>query len=209
MEHQEALDTHAAEGYLLGDLTAAEYAAFEEHFADCDECFADIRDTATVVAAVRGTEEKKEPAKRRQYKPLVWFPVAASVAFAMLGTIGVQAHKVTQLKGQLAELNQPHKIPVHTLIVQRGPEKKDFVDGNRDSVLEFDIDLDLASAPFTCKIVDVHGNTRGRPFSVTANEARDLVSLRIPAKFFEPGTYSLIVTGTGGVSEPVKTFEVR
>lgn len=59
MSHEEAINTHAAEAYLLGDLTGAEYAAFEEHFADCDACFALVRDGATVITAARTANTKE------------------------------------------------------------------------------------------------------------------------------------------------------
>jgi hypothetical protein len=205
VEHQEALDTHAAEGYLLGDLTAAEYAAFEQHFADCDECFADVRDAATVVAAVRVDGEKKELTKRGQSKLMPWFAAAASVVAAMLGTVTTyQAHQLAQLRkpGLVAQVDLPRD--------QRGAAEKDVVvNGSRDAVLNFDITLEPASAPFTCRIVDAQGHTRNDPVSVSADEAAAPVNLKIPAKSLEPGEYSLIVSGTGGVSLPEKRFKVR
>jgi hypothetical protein len=217
MEHEDAIQMNAVEGYLLDDLTDDERDAFEEHCADCKTCFADVQAGATFTTTLGELTDLREltdlvpvPVPASRYNPRFVFATAASLVLS-IGCVGYQHFAViAPLRAQLAELNQPHKIPVHTLIVQRGPEKKNLVDGSRDSILEFDVDPELAPAPFTCKIVDANGKTRGRPFSVTANETSDLIALQIPAKFLEPGTYSLIVTGTGGVSEPdIKKFEVR
>jgi len=204
VEHQEAIETHAAEGYLLGDLTAAEHEAFEEHFADCETCFADVRDGATVVAAVRADARAEKPVRRglRDFFPT--FAAAASIAVALLTMIGYQAF-------ELAEMRKPHLVPVGELPQERrGPEEKPLiVNGRADFILNFDITLDLASAPFACKIVDSQGKTHGDPVIVTAEQARKPVDIEIPGRVLAPGDYSLIVTGTGGVSVPEKRFKVE
>ncbi len=43
MTHQQALDTMAAERYLLDEMTEIEKHAFEEHFFDCDDCAHEVR----------------------------------------------------------------------------------------------------------------------------------------------------------------------
>ena len=43
MTHQQALDTMAAERYLLDEMTEIEKHAFEEHFFDCADCAHEVR----------------------------------------------------------------------------------------------------------------------------------------------------------------------
>ncbi len=43
MTHQQALDTMAAERYLLDEMTEIEKHAFEDHFFDCDDCADEVR----------------------------------------------------------------------------------------------------------------------------------------------------------------------
>ena len=202
MEHQEALDTHAAEGYLLGDLTAAEYAAFEEHFADCDECFADVRDTATVVAAVR----VKNPAQAKggQQNRIPWFAAAASVSMAMLSTIAYQGY-------QLAQLRAPRVLAAQALLPdQRGPEKTNEIKRGNGPFIDLQFDITLEKSPsYVCKVVDAQGKTVGKPLTVGYEQAGDPVTLEFSSKDLQPGEYSLVVTGTGGVSEQVQRFTVR
>ena len=210
MEHQEAIETHAAEGYLLGDLTAAEHEAFEEHFFDCDTCFADIRDGAIVVAAVRADarEEKPLPARGWQYKLVPTLAAAASIAVAFT-TVGYQqVAVVAPLRAQLAEERKPRIAPLYPLRESRAAEQVVNVDGRSPFVLEFVIPPDIDSPPYTCKIVDARGKVRVA-VPVTAEQASDSVDLHMPPALLAPGNHSLIVTGTGGVSVFEKSFTVR
>jgi hypothetical protein len=43
MTHTEAVDTYAAERYLLGEMTEAERQAFEAHYFECPTCADDLR----------------------------------------------------------------------------------------------------------------------------------------------------------------------
>jgi hypothetical protein len=43
MTHAQAVDTHAAERYLLDEMRELERYAFEEHYFDCAECAEDVR----------------------------------------------------------------------------------------------------------------------------------------------------------------------
>ncbi len=203
MDHKQAISIHAAEGYLLGDLTAAERNGFEEHFFDCDACFSDVRDGATVVAGVRA-EATPAPVRGGQHRFFPRFAVAASIAVALLScTVGYQAF-------ELAKLREPRLVPVHQMPRdQRGAKEDEVIaDGRAPFILDFDITLDPASAPFICKIADSRGKTHGDPVSVTAAQARYPVDLQVPGGLLAPGDYSLIVTGTGG-SVPEKRFKVR
>ena len=53
MDHLEAKRLHAAEKYLLGELSADQRDAYEEHYFDCAECAEDVKATLTFVSAGR------------------------------------------------------------------------------------------------------------------------------------------------------------
>lgn len=46
MDHEQAIQSLAAESYLLGELTPEERVAFEEHFFECAACAEDVRQAA-------------------------------------------------------------------------------------------------------------------------------------------------------------------
>jgi hypothetical protein len=69
MTHQQAIDKHAAERYLLEEMPELERFAFEEHFFDCEICADDVRTGAVIQEGVKGgllpegTAGKAEPTR--------------------------------------------------------------------------------------------------------------------------------------------------
>src|SRR5688500_7316214 len=89
MRHEQFTDGEVAERYALGTLPAAERRAFQEHFFECDECFARAREAARYVAAVRHSARagvlsgRPEPAAPSRWA--AWLrPAFAATAFATL-----------------------------------------------------------------------------------------------------------------------------
>jgi anti-sigma factor RsiW len=59
MTHDDSVASVAAEGYLLDELSDAERDEFEEHYADCDECFAALISAMRFILGLRdGTRER-------------------------------------------------------------------------------------------------------------------------------------------------------
>ena len=77
MNHSEAIETQAAERYVLGELDPAQQAAFEEHFFDCPLCAMAVRETAAFVDSGKAMVRKRFGSSRR---PLLWLPAAAAAA---------------------------------------------------------------------------------------------------------------------------------
>ena len=106
MNHAEAIESNAAEGYLLGDLSDAERDAFEEHYFDCRVCTETIRAGAVMFAAGR------EVAKPKVIPfPVRWIP-ARAVAAALAVVVGIQAYVIQ--RGPSTSV-----LPIQ--IVTRGP----------------------------------------------------------------------------------------
>ena len=91
---------HAAEKYVLGEMTEDLREQFEEHYFDCAECALDVRAAAAFIAASKevfaeepavpavpvavGREEKKSYGWRRWLKPLVALPALAVLVVTMV-----------------------------------------------------------------------------------------------------------------------------
>lgn len=100
MNHSDAIESNAAEGYLLGDLSEAERDAFELHYFDCSVCTETIRAGAAMFAAGR------EVAKSPKLKPnVVPFPVrwfnAKAVAAVLAVVVGLQSYGIYLLRRPL------------------------------------------------------------------------------------------------------------
>jgi anti-sigma factor RsiW len=91
MDHAEAIATHAADRYLLGELTAVEADSFEEHFFDCAECADELRVGMRFMNGGRGLARETTapaaapvmPIAERRAKRSVWIPAAIAAALVL------------------------------------------------------------------------------------------------------------------------------
>jgi hypothetical protein len=98
MTHQQALDTMAAERYLLDEMTEVEKHAFEDHFFDCGDCTEEVRRGELIRQEVRHAQPQtrrnaglslvttRRPAWRR---PAIMIPWAVAATLAL--TTGYQS----------------------------------------------------------------------------------------------------------------------
>jgi hypothetical protein len=87
MDHREAIDTLAAERYVLGDMTSGERDAYEAHFFSCPECADDVKSGALMKDGVReGLIDGKRMSVRRgvTWRPAVAIPWAAAATLAVI-----------------------------------------------------------------------------------------------------------------------------
>ena len=98
----------AAERYILDDLEPAERDAFEEHFFDCTECTADVRDAAKVADGVR-TGTRVVPVKHysRWAAAAAGAAVAIGLAYQYVPQIAGLRHHPSNPPGQLAQRRAP------------------------------------------------------------------------------------------------------
>src|SRR5689334_1851726 len=87
MTHAEATKTFASERYLLGEMSAQERDAFEDHFFSCTECAEDVRSGANMRDGVkagllpRGAAESRSPGRMGWRIPVLMpWAMAATLA---------------------------------------------------------------------------------------------------------------------------------
>ena len=92
MNHSEAIETSAAEAYLLGDLSDTDREAFEEHYVDCNVCSTAVFSGAAALATGKRVVESENTFRR--VKSRSWIPasVASATAAAALVVTGYQAY---------------------------------------------------------------------------------------------------------------------
>ena len=205
MDHQEATRLMAVEKYLLKELPPELRDEFEEHFFACPECAADLRATEAFLAATR-TELAAAPAKKpspagEKKSPFefLWRPVFALPAFALLLlVIAYQAIVVyPRQAGEIAQLQAPRILPGLSLAGgnSRGGEIPTIaVPSRQPFVLSVDIPAQDRFSSYTCLLYSPSGSTAFR-IHVSAQQAKDTVSISVPAAESETGTYTLAVQG--------------
>ena len=210
MDHQEALGLAAAERYLLGELSPLERDNFEEHFFGCHECATEVRVTSQFLDGARRelarapVQERiaRAPAKRptlSEWLATLWKPAyLAPVMALLLLAIGYQSLVVyPRLVHTVAQLRQPVLLSAVSLISadSRG-EGRLQVNGtaNEAVLLILDIPAGDRFGSYVCELVTASGTVLWR-VPVSGRQARDTVSIGVPAGTLQPGGYTLVVRG--------------
>jgi hypothetical protein len=216
MEHDEAMRRSAVEKYLLGELPPPERDEFEEHFFDCQECAADLKTTAKfldqakmelqrgIIARAEKPVPKKPVPKKSRFS-FLWTPAFASPAFAML--LLIIAYQNVALFPRLAGEGQPGNPEILTSVSliggnSRGGSIPSVTIGKAQPIL-LSVDIPVAEqfSSYSCVLVAPSGAIVAR-VPVSADQAKDTVSIRIPSENWGSGDYKLIVQGN---SNPART----
>jgi hypothetical protein len=213
MNHDEALKLSAAERYLLRDLDEELRDQFEAHFFECTDCATDVRSGAAILDQMK-VELAKSPATRlkvvhgREPKKLFFLrrAWAAGAIAAMLLVIGYQnLVEVPHLKTELASLNSPKVLPTVSLVggVSRANKLPSaVVKPDKAVLLTVDIPTDDRYASYEVSVVD----SAGRPawtMPITAQLAKDTLSIEMPANELQAGTYTLVIEGKASGAKPI------
>ncbi len=206
MDHQQATESAAVEKYLLDELTPEMRDAFEEHFFDCHQCATDLRATAGFMdAAKREFQVNPLPkplaakAKPRAafFRPaLAWSALAASLLLIAYQNVVVYPH----FRSEIAELRAPEILPSVSLVGDnsRGGQMPTVTVGaGRPFLLLLDLPTQDRFSSYTCLLYSPSGLLLSQ-IEVSAQMAKDTVSIRIPAADRLPGDYTLVVRGNNG-----------
>jgi hypothetical protein len=205
MDHDEAMRRAAVEKYLLNELSPEERDEFEEHFFGCQECAADLKTTAAFLDGAKRELKRvavARPTPNKVKKTRFWFrwsPAFFSPALALsLLVITYQNVQVyPRLTGEIAQLRSPEILPSVSLIGgnSRGESLPSVTIARAQSLL-LSVDVPTAErfSSYSCALVAPSGAVVWQ-VPVSAEQAKDTVSIRIPAGRWEQGDYSLIVRG--------------
>src|ERR1041384_2733434 len=94
MTHEEAVQTKAAERYVLDEMTPQESDAFEEHYFGCPACTADVRDATAIAAVLRAEKGSRSNVVPRPHPSRAPWLAAA----AMLAVVAVLAYQNVMLR---------------------------------------------------------------------------------------------------------------
>ena len=208
MNHEKAARLSLVEKYLLEELPPDLRDECEEHYFDCPECAADLRATATFLAAAK--EELKhfpedkapEPVKKRWFAWL-WTPAVLVPALAAcLLVIAYQGLVVyPHYQTQIAHLQAPEILPTVSLVggnSRGGAAGPSVVAENAQPFLvQVDIPTQERFSSYTCLLYSPSGSLAWR-VQVSAEAAKDTVSIRVPAGERAAGSYTLVVQGNTG-----------
>jgi hypothetical protein len=222
MDHLEAKDMHAAEKYVLGELSEELREEYEEHYLDCSECAVDVRAAAAFVAnskEVFGEELQTAPAVRESgpktrgwaawVKPLIAVPAMAALVVALIyekhhtdtvlptTTVTEQALVASSsfgLRGGDREASGPANVRVRA---------------GEAYGLHFDFTPGQTFESYTGELQDQAGRTL-RQFPISAERINKEVKLIVPGALAPPGKYALVIYGNaGGAGQAAKAVVAK
>jgi hypothetical protein len=202
MNHSDALKLNAAEKYLLGELSADQRAAYEDHYFGCPECAEDVRAGVTLLDNARHVLRAEFPSWAAVVQPVTgrrgWFlwarPAYALAAVAVLAVVLIYQNVVT-----IPELQRgaPQALPSFSLVTLGSRANSSVVitaKPDRPFGLYFDIPASNQFTYYSCRVQTQSGAS---VFSVqvSAEQARDTVQLLVPGSALKAGGYALVVYG--------------
>lgn len=210
MDHDGAVRLSLVEKYLLDELGPELRDEFEEHYFDCRECADDVRVTAAFLDVakneLRATPLPKPvpaPAKRPWFAWL-WTPAFAVPALAACLLVLIYQNLVIfpRFRSAIAELRAPEILPTISLVGSNsrgGSAPSIAVEGAHAFLVLIDIPTQERFSSYTCLLYSPSGSLAWH-VQVSAEAAKDTVSIRVPAGQASSGSYTLAVQGNSSAA---------
>lgn len=209
MDHNQAVETMAAERYLLNQLTIEDREAFEEHFFTCSQCALDLRAAAAFLQEAKAqlptlnapSPVVQQPATYHpRSRPFWWRPAVILPAFiTLLAIIGFQS--LATVKGLRTVTAQPRLVPRVLLQASAGSDRTIPVDAMRGRGVVLLLDLPQPAKTYTSYTISLRYPDADQTWSQTVSAATvesspsEPLSLLIPALGLEPGPYRVAIYG--------------
>ncbi len=207
MDHTEATASNAADRYLLGELSAAEADAFEEHFFDCTECADDLRIGVQVLHGGRKLARETRAPEAAPAAPVVslaerrtrrasWVPAAVAAALVLAISTPLLMRQRAQ-SGPAFEVASQHSF---LLAESRGAGDVPTLNGNAPIVLWADVPPQPAYARYEARLQRPGGPVLTLPFTPDPDGEPTPLTVR----GLDAGSHELAIVGidaAGGQTE--------
>jgi Putative zinc-finger len=206
MDHDDAVRLSLLERYLLGELNPELRDEFEEHYFDCRECADDLRAASAFLDAakneLRAGPRPTPSAARKPWFAWLWTPsfMAPALAACLLVIAYQNLVVFPRFRNAIAELRAPEVLPTVSLVggnSRGGSVPSITVAGAHAFLVLIDVPTQERFSSYTCLLYSPSGSLVWH-VQVSAEEAKDTVSIRVPAERAVPGPYTLVVQGGSG-----------
>ena len=212
MTHDEALRDMMTERYVLEELKGGERDAYEAHLFDCELCAADLKAAQMFADGVRqegraiDTIPAAKPARggwaERLFSPWLMGPALAACLLLLVFQFFVVRPK---MESAVAEAQTPAFL--NSLVLAGGSSrgtKAIEVTAPKDGafLLEVDVPTESRFRLYRCALYSPAGETFWTG-DLSAEQAADTVSLRVPVARTAAGVNALVVEGVMGSGQSV------
>jgi hypothetical protein len=213
LDHRHSIETHAAERYLLGELTAVEAEAFELHYFDCPQCALAVESGEMFISSVRETAREGFPApvsiasrgRKSSFldllqafwrQPAFGFAIAAGLALALL----YQSFWV------IPGMKRPRALPAFHLVGATRAEDQKILVSNGEPTVEFNFDIppEEHSHTYSCSLSA--GEKTYPAFECPPQEEGQPVTIQVPAGELRAGRNELTVRAESADGKVIQTY---
>jgi len=203
MEHNEAIENHTAERYLLHELTEQERDAYEEHFFSCSACAEEIKAASEFMENARKVVQSEllpahvyGDAVRRSiwgswlnFRSMLYpIPAAACVLLVAVSAFGIYQQVVTipDLKKPQIAMSEPFvlhnaKSAIHTLTFPKGGPV----------TIPFDLPKTAARSYEVSVVTSANIKKAAFP-KISASDTKKSLEIFFPAGTLDSGNYFLL-----------------
>jgi Putative zinc-finger len=218
MNHDDAIREQTVERYLLGELAEDARTRFEEHFFDCAICASDLKTGAAFVDALR--TDRQPAASPRPDIHLVpkrtapWLrPWLVPALAASLLVVAYQNILVLPAMRRASAVAQTPAVMNNVILANIDARGADIPKLTAPSLGSFLISVDIPSktdyASYICLLYNSSGEQLWQ-MPITAQQAENTVSLRVPTDKAASGTNELRVLGVPSAGgSPVEVGRYR
>jgi len=209
MTHQNAVEELAVERYLLGELSGESRDRFEDHMFDCLECAGDVK--AGVMFASAAREELCAPATAQVTAPRPsssWFAwlvrplvLVPALAACLLMIVYQSAVVMPRMKTEMAETQVPAVLN-STVLANAGARGGNTVTevvapAHGFYLLSVDIPPAAGATSYRCALYSSYSPSATPVWhvNVSAQQARDTVTIQVPVMTAQEGMNELRVQG--------------
>jgi hypothetical protein len=201
MDHQQAIKMHAAERYLLEELSEEERESFEDHYFSCIECADEVKAAYTFAdnakAVMADWPAPVLRTERATFNFWQWLrPVLVpAMAVLLLGvTVYQSALVIPRLERQLETATAPRALPsVVARAATRGePAVVELSSNDQFVQVILDINTTQPVSSYSSQVYDESGNLRFTIASAVPSGGGSL-NLLLPASELKPGRYTIKV----------------
>jgi hypothetical protein len=193
MDHQQAIKMHAAERYLLEELSEEEREGFEDHYFSCPECADEVRAAYTFADNAKAVmaDWPAPRAERWSFNFFDWLrPVLVpAMALLLLGVAVYQsAFVIPGLERQLQTATAPRALPsVVARAATRGePAIVQLSASDQFVQVILDINTTQTVSSYSSQVYDESGNLKFTIPSAVPSGGGSL-NLLLPASELKPG----------------------
>ena len=219
MNHDEAIREQAVERYLLGELAEDARARFEEHFFDCALCATDLKTGAVFMDALRAELQPTGSLQRdiqlvpkHTARPWLRFWMVPALAASLLVVAYQNILVLPAMRRAEAITRAPavmNNVVLANMDARGGDVAKLVAPAFGSFLISVDIPFKNDYASYLCVLYNA-SDERLWQVPITAQQAENTVSLRVPTEKAASGANELRVLGvpaTGG--SPVEVGRYR